>query len=157
MLEIHISWSTWFVVAPQTINGLKKMNFANFRSCAGLWSWGWCRSVVPVKKYKEKTRELMLYFPFYEHFTLKNYSALGLMYIWQLFRIFITSFHHILVMQQHRIDKKNNWFFTLLQQPQTVKCQKSKKKSVRLKKQIWTRISVISGWSQPIPTHGSLK
>ena len=58
------------------------------------------------------------------------------MYIWQLFRIFLTSFHHILVMQQHRIDKKNNWFFTLLQQPQTVKCQKSKKKSVRLKKQI---------------------
>lgn len=157
MLEIHISRSTWFVVATTNNKWLKKIYFDNFRSKTS-WapvelSRGWCRST----NYKEKTRELMLYFPFYEHFTLKNYSALGLMYIWQLFRIFLTSFHHILVMQQHRIDKKNNWFFTLLQQPQTVKCQKSKKKSVRLKKQIWTRISVISGWSQPIPTHRSLK
>ena len=50
------------------------------------------------------------------------------MYIWQLFRIFLTSFHHILVMQQHRIDKKKHWFFTLLQQPQTVSRSKSKKK-----------------------------
>jgi len=157
MLEIHISWPTWFVVATTNNKRLKKMNFDNFRSKirVGFFfpKFELCRST----NYKEKTRELMLYFPFYEHFTLKNYSALGLMYIWQLFRIFLTSFHHILVMQQHRIDKKNNCFFTLLQQPQTVKCQKSKKKSVRLKKQIWTRISVISGWSQPIPTHRSLK
>lgn len=157
MLEIHISRSTWFVVATTNNNRLKKMNFDNLRSKFRVGFFlllpARCRST----NYKEKTRELMLYFPFYEHFTLKNYSALGLMYIWQLFRIFLTSFHHILVMQQHRIDKKNNWFFTLLQQPQTVKCQKSKKKSVRLKKQIWTRISVISGWSQPIPTHRSLK
>ena len=157
MLEIHISRSTWFVVATTNNKRLKKMNFDNLRSKFRVGFFlllpARCRST----NYKEKTRELMLYFPFYEHFTLKNYSALGLMYIWQLFRIFLTSFHHILVMQQHRIDKKNNWFFTWLQQPQTVKCQKSKKKSVRLKKQIWTRISVISGWSQPIPTHRSLK
>ena len=157
MPEINISRSTWFAMATTNNKRLKKLNFDNLRS---KMSWapvelsrGWCRST----NYKEKTRELMLYFPFYEHFTLKYYSALGLMYIWQLFRIFLTSFHHILVMQQHRIDQKNNWFFTLLQQPQTVKCQKSKKKSVRLKKQIWTRISVFSGWSQPIPTHRSLK
>ena len=157
MLEIHISRSTWFVVATTNNKRLKSFYFANLWSCGWFVVLGlvpvWCRST----NYKEKTRELMLYFPIYEHFTLKNYSALGLMYIWQLFRIFLTSFHHNLVMQQHRIDKKNNWVFTLLQQPQTVKCQKSKKKSVRLKKQIWTRISVISGWSQPIPTHRSLK
>ena len=157
MLEIHISRSTWFVVATTNNKQLKKLNFDNSRSKP---SWQFTRELMLYFRstnYKEKTRELMLYFPFYEHFTLKNYSALGHMYIWQLFRIFLTSFHHILVMQQHRIDKKNNWFFTLLQQPQTVKCQKSKKKSVRLKKQIWTRISVFSGWSQPIPTHRSLK
>ena len=157
MLQNHISRFTWFVMATTNNKRLKLFYFDNLWSWAGLWSWGWCRGWRRSTNYKEKTRELMLYFPFYEHFTLKNYSALGLMYIWQLFRILLTSFHHILVMQQHRIDKKNNWFFTLLQQPQTVKCQKSKKKSVRLKKQIWTRIPVISGWSQPIPTHRSLK
>ena len=128
MLEIHISWSTWFVVATTNNKRLKKMNFDNLWSNYELGASGlsrcWCRST----NYKEKTRELMLYFPFYEHFTLKNYSALGLMYIWQLFRIFITSFQHILVMQQHRIDKKNIGFFTLLQQPQTVSRSKSKKK-----------------------------
>ena len=157
------------------------MNFANFRSkiefldfsmnFANLvvkkWilpieivdlstSWPPAGPVLP-RPWMTLKGENKVYFPIYEHFTLKYYSALGLMYIWQLFRIFLTSFHHILVMQQHRIDKKNNWFFTLLQQPQTIKCQKSKKKAVRLKKQIWTRISVFSGWSQPIPTHRSLK
>ena len=156
MLEIHISWSTWFVVATTNNKRLKKMNFDYSRSKIKKKKLG---SVVPgfpvfatVVKGENK-----VYFPFYEHFTLQYYSALGRMYIWQLFRIFLTCFHHILVMQQHRIDKKNNWFFTLLQQPQTVSRSKSKKKSVRLKKQIWTRISVISGWSQPIPTHRSLK
>ena len=49
------------------------------------------------------------------------------MYIWQLFRIFLTSFHHILVMQQQRIDKKKFVFLHYCNKPKQYQGQKVKK------------------------------
>ena len=69
----------------------------------------------------------MLFPPIYEHFTLQYYSALGLMYIWQLFRLFLTSFYHVLVMQQHRIGKKNIGFLRYCNNPKQYQGQKVKK------------------------------
>ena len=55
MLEIHISWSTWFVVATTNNKRLKKMNFANFRSKYELAAGGagFAATVDDIKRGKQ--------------------------------------------------------------------------------------------------------
>ena len=75
MLENHISRSTWFVVATTNNEWLKKMNGLKKRK-----SWASVVPGLPVFATVVKG-ENKVYFPFYEHFTLQYYSALGRMYI----------------------------------------------------------------------------
>ena len=78
MMEIHIYRFAWFVMTTTNNKRIKKINFDNFRFKLRVGVILWLAATKAVNKNKVQTGKLMLYFPFYERFTLRYCSALAL-------------------------------------------------------------------------------